>query len=240
MNTHLCSPRIYLDSLREQIANRTKHSTLVLDEMAWCYLARVRMCVSRSFTCMCVTTGRRGDLTSVRACPWMFLVHCLREALLIRRWRLFSVINHWTCSLGCVCMCVCVVCDSSGMSRLGINIKQCISLPYAEIGRTASINRLLILSSSLISLNRNSAKQRQHRLSTSVSSSLLSWDQIRQYVLSLWCKPEARATSRQQIPDLQSIRSRLRPILSPNFSSYEHISEIMELLILEIWLRHLI
>lgn len=96
------------------------------------------------------------------------------------------------------------------MSRLGINIKQCISLPYAEIGKTASINRLLILSSYLISLSRKSAKHRQHRLSTSVSSSFLSWDQIRQYVLSLWCKPEARAPSRQQIPDLQSTRWLLR------------------------------
>lgn len=53
---------------------------------------------------------------------------------------LFSVIYHRTCSLGCVCMCVrCTVCDSPGTSRLGINIKQCISLPYAEIGKN-SIN----------------------------------------------------------------------------------------------------
>lgn len=71
----------------------------------------------------------------------------------------------------CVCMCVCVLCDSPGMSRLGINIKQCISPPYAEI-RKKSVN-WQTFDPELLShpiKQKHAAEQRQHRFTESLGS----------------------------------------------------------------------
>lgn len=95
-------------------------------------------CESVYMFCICVCVCGGSKARGSKKCAQMHMhvscVLCKRASLDLSLERVDSAKYHSTCSLACVC-----VSDSTGITHLGINIRQCISSPYAEI-RKKSVN----------------------------------------------------------------------------------------------------